>query len=171
MKTILFPGSFDPFTLGHANLVERALRLFHQVIIAIGVNPQKPGWIPAEERVRLLCELYNTDAHVSVESYGGLTADFAASVGADAILRGVRSMKDYEYELQLAELNRQLTGIETVILFTEPHLAAVSSTVVRELAYLGKDITSFLPEQYKIKTQLSQTINIADYTDLSDYKA
>ena len=149
---VLFPGSFDPFTLGHANLVERALGLFDEVVIAVGVNEQKPGWIPADERVRALRDLYKINTRVRVESYTELTVDFARAIGATAILRGLRSVKDYEYELSMADVNRQLSGIETVILFADPELAAISSSVVRELAHFGKDIKPFLPEGYLIKT-------------------
>ncbi len=150
---ILFPGSFDPFTLGHASLVERALQLFDEVVIAVGINEQKPGWIPVEERVRALRILYKEQARVRVESYAGLTTDFAQSIGAKAILRGIRTMKDFEYEMQMADINRQLTGIDTVCLFAEPSLAAISSSIVRELAHFGKDISPFLPEGYKIPTK------------------
>ena len=146
MSRALFPGSFDPFTIGHASLVQRALACFDEVIIAVGINEQKAGWIPVEERVRALRKLYKGNARVRVESYSGLTTDFAATVEATVILRGVRSLKDFEYEMQMADINRQLTGIETIALFTEPHLAAISSSVVRELAHFGKDITPFLPE-------------------------
>lgn len=150
---LLFPGSFDPFTLGHANLVERALKLFDEVVIAVGVNGQKTGWIPAQERVRALRTLYKSNARVRVETYSGLTTDFAASVGAKAILRGVRTLKDFEYEMQMADINRRLTGIETICLFADPKLASVSSSIVRELAHFGKDITPFLPEGYYLNTQ------------------
>lgn len=151
---MLFPGSFDPFTLGHANLVERALTLFDEVVIAVGVNEQKAGWIPAEERVSALQRLYKEHARVRVESYMGLTTDFAHIVGAKAILRGVRSIKDFEYEMQMADVNRQLTGIETVCLFAHPNLASISSSLVRELAHFGKDITAFLPEGYEVKYKI-----------------
>lgn len=144
--TILFPGSFDPFTIGHASLVERALHLFDDVIIAVGMNERKPGWIPVQERVRAISTFYNINAHVRVETYSGLTTDFAATVGAAAILRGVRSVQDFEYERQMADVNRRLTGIETVCLFADPKLADISSSVVRELAHFGHDITPFLPE-------------------------
>ena len=146
----MFPGSFDPFTLGHASLVGRALRLFDEVVIAVGVNEQKPGWMPADERIRALRELFYEDVRVRVESYTGLTTDFAASIGAAAILRGVRSVKDYEYELQMADVNRRLSGIETVLLCAEPQLASLSSSLVRELAHFGKDVTPFLPEGYRL---------------------
>ncbi|MCR5181129.1 MAG: pantetheine-phosphate adenylyltransferase [Bacteroidaceae bacterium] len=145
MSKVLFPGSFDPFTVGHLSLVERALMLFDQVVIAVGVNEQKPGWIPVGERVRALRAFFASDDRVTVEQYSGLTTDFALSVGAVALLRGVRSHKDFEYELQMADINKRLSGIETVCLFTEPELAAVSSSVVRELAHFGRDISAFLP--------------------------
>jgi len=150
VRRVLFPGSFDPFTLGHASLVGRALRLFDEVVIAVGVNEQKPGWMPADERIRALRELFYEDVRVRVESYTGLTTDFAASIGAAAILRGVRSVKDYEYELQMADVNRRLSGIETVLLCAEPQLASLSSSLVRELVHFGKDVTPFLPEGYRL---------------------
>lgn len=146
---ILFPGSFDPFTLGHADLVKRALRLFDQVVVAVGVNEIKPGWIPVAQRVAALTDFYREEPRVHVDQYTGLTIDFAASIGATAILRGLRSVKDYEYELQMADVNRQLSGIETVILFADPEFAAISSSVVRELAAFGHDISAFLPEGYR----------------------
>ena len=152
MTKVLFPGSFDPFTIGHDHLVQRALALFDEVVIAIGINEQKSGWIPVDERLCALREYYHQEPRVLVESYSDLTSDFAHSIGANAILRGVRSFKDFEYEMQMADVNRQLTGIETVCLFTEPQLASVSSSLVRELAHFGKDITSFLPEGYKLLT-------------------
>lgn len=143
---LLFPGSFDPFTIGHESLVKRALLLADEVVIAIGVNERKPGWIPVEERVRAIGTLYNKDARVRVVTYSGLTTDFAATIGATAILRGVRSMQDFEYERQMADVNRRLSGIETICLFAEPELADISSSIVRELAHFGHDITPFLPE-------------------------
>ena len=145
MRTILFPGSFDPFTRGHADLVARALKLFDEVVIAIGINEQKAGWLPADERLRALRELYKEDSRVRVETYTGLTTDFAQAVGATAILRGIRTVKDFEYEQQMADINRRLTDIETVVLMADPALAAISSSLVRELAHFGKDISPFLP--------------------------
>ena len=145
-KRVLFPGSFDPFTKGHANLVERGLELFDHVIIAVGYNENKPGWIPVQERVSALKALYANEPRVTVDSYSCLTVDFARQCGAKAILRGIRSVKDYEYEMQMADVNRQLSGIETILLFADPQLSAVSSSIVRELAHFGKDIKPFLPE-------------------------
>ena len=148
MNKILFPGSFDPFTLGHADLVSRALKLFDHIIIAVGINEHKPGWLPTAERLRDLNELYSNEPRVSVTSYSGLTTDCAAQYGVSAILRGVRTMADYEYELQMADVNKRLTGIDTVVLFADPSLAYLSSSIVRELAHFGKDITPFLPTAY-----------------------
>ena len=144
-KTILFPGSFDPFTIGHASIVRRALTVFDTMVIAVGYNKHKAGWMPVEERLAAIRKLYHDEPRVQVVSYTGLTTAVAAEVGASAILRGVRTMHDYEYEQQMAEVNRQLTGIETVLLFADPGLAHVSSSIVRELSHFGQDITPFLP--------------------------
>lgn len=149
MKTVVFPGSFDPFTLGHANLVERALRIFDQVIIAVGYNVAKPSWIPVNERVRAVQELYQTELRVQVMSYNNLTVDFAKENNAGFILRGVRTMQDYEYELQMADINRMLDGIETVVLFTDSALSSISSSMVRELHHFGRDMSQYLPEGLK----------------------
>lgn len=142
---VLFPGSFDPFTLGHADIVRRALALFDEVVIAVGYNEQKSGWMPVQERVASIKRLYAEEPRVKVESYAGLTVDFARERGIEAIVRGVRTMADFEYEMQLADVNRQLTGIETVLLPASPQLASLSSSVVRELAHFGHDISAFLP--------------------------
>ena len=116
-------------------------------MIAVGVNEQKKGWIPVEERVRALRALYKDEPRVSVESYSCLTIDFARQQGAQFILRGLRTHKDYEYELGMADVNRQLDAdIETVVLFTEADLANISSSVVRELAHFNHDIQPWLPE-------------------------
>ena len=145
-KKVIFPGSFDPFTIGHANLVERAVRLFDEVIIAVGYNEQKTGWLPVEERVRALRGYYSAMPQVRVESYTGLTVDFAQSQGARFILRGVRSVKDYEYELGIADINARLADVETVVLLADPTISGISSSVVRELHRFGRDITPWLPQ-------------------------
>ena len=145
MRLALFPGSFDPFTLGHADIVGRALRLFDEVVIAVGYNERKSGWLPVEERVETIKKLYSDEPRVRVESYTGLTADFAKELGAMAIVRGVRTTADFEYETQMADVNRQLTGIETILLPATPELSSLSSTVARELAHFGRDISAFLP--------------------------
>lgn len=144
-KIALFPGSFDPFTKGHADIVRRALRLFDGVVVAVGYNEQKPGFLTVDKRLSTIQKIYAQEPRVSVESYKCLTVDFAKEKGVCAIVRGVRSVKDYEYEMQMADVNRQLSGIETVLLPASADLAAISSSVVRELAHFGHDISPFLP--------------------------
>lgn len=146
MRIALFPGSFKPFTAGHADIVARGLELFDKVIIAIGVNPAKPA-ADAEAAVEAIRALYAAEPRVEVEAYSCLTADFARSCGAAFLLRGVRSVKDFEYERDMADINRRISGIESVILFSRPELAAVSSSVVRELESYGHDVTQFLAEK------------------------
>lgn len=141
----LLTGSFDPFTLGHANLVERALALFDRVVIAIGYNEQKHSWLPVEERMRALRELYAGNPRIEVVSYDTLTTDLARRLDATAILRGVRSTADFVFEQTQADVNRRLTGIETVLLLSRPELACISSSTVRELANFGHSIEDFLP--------------------------
>ena len=142
---VLFPGSFDPFTLGHADVVKRALGIFDEIVIAVGYNENKTGWMPVEERVNAIRKLYADEPRVIVESYTGLTVDYAKERGITTIIRGVRTTADFEFEMQLADVNRQLTGIETVLLPASPQLASLTSSVVRELAHFGRDISPFLP--------------------------
>lgn len=145
MSKVIFPGSFDPFTIGHANLVDRAQKLFEEVVIAVGYNEQKTGWLPVDERVRALEEFYKENSQITVAKYTGLTVDFAQAVGARFILRGVRSVKDYEYELGIADINSRLADVETVVLLADPTISGISSSVVRELHHFGRDITQWLP--------------------------
>jgi len=145
MNKAVFPGSFDPFTIGHADLMERGLKLFDEVIIAVGYNEHKAGWLPVEERVRALRAYYADTAGVTVESYNDLTVDFAIRHETGFILRGVRCIKDYEYEAGIADINKKLTGIETVILLSDPNMSAISSSAIRELHHFGRDITPWLP--------------------------
>ena len=146
MKKAVFPGSFDPFTLGHHSIVKRTLAFMDEVIVGIGINEGKRSMIPVEKRVDMIRRLYADESRVKVEAYSGLTVDFAREQGAEFIVRGIRTVKDFEYEEGIADINRKLTGIETIFLFTEPELASVSSSVVRELLHYGKDVSMFLPE-------------------------
>ena len=145
MKTALFPGSFDPFTIGHHDIVVRGLQLFDEIVVAIGRNAQKPGHSSPEERLQAIQQVYADHPRVRVYIYEGLTIDFAQQVGASCILRGVRSVQDFEYERQIADANRQLSGIDTVLLYTRPEYAHISSSLVRELKSYNKDITDYLP--------------------------
>lgn len=147
MKTGIFVGTFDPFTIGHDSIVRRALPLFDQLVIGVGYNEHKQTMASIEERVEAIKSLYAQESKISVEAYSDLTVDFASRVHAQYIIKGVRSVKDFEYEREQADVNRQLTGIETLLLFAEPHLASISSSVVRELKHFGKDVTSFLPKK------------------------
>ena len=142
---VLFPGSFDPFTIGHADIVKRALGFFDEVVIGIGYNESKEGWMPVGERISTIRKLYSEEPRITVESYTGLTVDFAKEHGITVIIRGVRTTVDFEYEMQLADINRQLTGIDTIFLPASPELASLSSSVVRELAHFGHDVSAFLP--------------------------
>ena len=147
MKRIaLFPGSFDPFTKGHKNIVERTLQsVADTVIIAIGNNCEKKCMQTVEERVESIQRVFKGNDKVRVVAYEGLTIDFAKSVNADFIVRGVRSIKDFEYEREIAEVNRKLSEIETILLYTEPEYASISSSIVRELMSYGKDVSQLLP--------------------------
>lgn len=145
-KTAIFAGSFDPFTKGHQNIVDRALQsVASKVIIAIGVNHEKKYMFPLEERLQAIQELYKDNPRVRVESYEGLTTDFAKEQHADFLLRGVRSVKDFEYERDIADINKRLTGIETILLFTDSQYSSISSSIVRELYAYKKNIEDFLP--------------------------
>ncbi len=146
-KTAIFPGSFDPFTIGHASIVGRGLPLFDEIVIGVGVNESKRALYAPSERVEAIRRLYAAEPRVRVESYDDLTIDFAQRVGAKFILRGLRSVKDFEYERDIANMNHRLSGIETVLLFTEPNYSSVSSSVVRELIAFGKDVSDFLPHE------------------------
>ncbi len=146
MKTALFPGTFDPFTLGHASIVERGLQLFDRVIIAIGVNAEKKTYFSLQERLEQIQACYVNCDKVEVCSYEGLTVELAQEKGAGFILRGVRSITDFEYERQLSDIYRQLSDIETVCLFTEPSLSFIQSSMVRDLLRYGKDISAYVPE-------------------------
>ena len=141
----LFPGSFDPFTLGHKSIVDRTLQFAEEVVITIGVNAGKKSMFSLEERMAQIQKVYADEPRVKVASYEGLTTDFAESIGATAMVRGVRTAQDFEFERMLADVNRKLTGIETILLITEPQYSAISSSVVRELLSYGKDVKDFLP--------------------------
>ncbi len=144
-RTIIFPGSFDPFTRGHAALVEQALRLFDQVIICIGCNTSKRGLLSIEQRIKLIEDIYASNPRVKTLSYDGLTGDFALSVDACAMLRGVRNTIDFEYEKTLEMTNKRLfPELETVLLFTPAPLADICSSTVRELLHFNRPINEFM---------------------------
>ena len=150
MRKAIFPGTFDPYTLGHHSIVKRALTFMDEVVVGIGINEGKHCLLPVEKRVEMIQRLYVDDPRVKVVAYSGLTVDFAKEQDAGFIVRGIRSVKDFEYEESIADINKKLSGIETIFLFTEPELSSVSSSVVRELLHYGKDVSAFLPEGMEI---------------------
>lgn len=149
MKAI-FAGSFDPFTIGHRSIVERALKFVDSLVIAIGFNERKPGEWTVEERVNAISALFENDSRVTVTSYTGLTMDYARAIGADFILRGVRGMTDFEYERNLADANMEVGGIETVFLISEPRYSFISSSMVRELMHNNYDVSRFIAGDFSI---------------------
>ena len=147
MRTGIFVGSFNPFTVGHHSIVTRALPLFDRLVIGVvGDQVHKPDMPSAEERIRAIANLYQDEPRIEVKPYYGLAVDFAREEGASFIVKGVRSVKDFEYEREQADINRQLSGIETILLFAEPQFSSISSSMVRELQHFGVNVSEFLPK-------------------------
>lgn len=147
MKTVIYPGSFDPFTNGHLDLVERARCLFDRVVVAVAVNSGKNPLFTLEERRKLIEESCADMPNVEVIAFEGLLVDAVRQLNADAILRGLRAFSDFEYELQMALMNRELLrGCETIFLTPQLENSYVSSTLVKEVARLGADYTAHVPE-------------------------
>lgn len=145
MITGLFVGSFDPFTIGHDSIVRRALPLFDRIVIGIGINERKQYMRPVDERIAGIRELYANEPKIEVKAYSDLVVDFARREQAQCLIKGVRSVKDFEYEREQADINRELSGLETLLLFAEPQYESVSSSMVRELIHFGCDVSRFLP--------------------------
>jgi pantetheine-phosphate adenylyltransferase len=145
----LFPGSFDPITNGHLDVIHRAVKLFDEVIVAVGRSPVKNQLFTPQERVDMIAELIQAMPRVSVESFEGLTVEFATKVKADVILRGLRSLTDVQYEFQLAMTNRAVAGIETVFVMTSEQYGFTSSTLIREVASLGGDLSNLIPDNVR----------------------
>jgi len=147
MRTGIFVGTFDPFTVGHDSIVRRALPLFDRLVIGVvGDNVNKPNMRPAQERLAAIAALYRDRPAIEVKTFYGLAMDFAKSEGAQFIVKGVRSVSDFEYEQWQADFNRRLGGIETILLYTEPQLASISSSALRELSHFGVDVSPYLPK-------------------------
>ncbi|UFH52938.1 pantetheine-phosphate adenylyltransferase [Spirosoma sp. KNUC1025] len=151
-KIALFPGSFDPFTKGHEDIVLRGLRLFDEIVIGIGRNASKARYFPLEQMISLIEGAFQHEPAVRVISYDGLTANVARDVGAKFLLRGLRNTTDFEYENGISQVNRYIyEDVETVFLITSPHLAPVSSSIIRDLHRYGQAVDTFLP--YKLVDQ------------------
>ncbi|RYZ82635.1 MAG: pantetheine-phosphate adenylyltransferase, partial [Proteobacteria bacterium] len=141
MKIAVFPGSFDPITLGHYDIIKRGIGLFDKIIVAIGVNAEKKYMFPLEERQHFIEESFKDEPKVSVITYEGLTIDLCKKVGAEFILRGLRNPADFEFEKAIAHTNRELSRIETVFLLTSAHTSYISSSIVRDVLRNGGDYT------------------------------
>ncbi|MGB5171336.1 pantetheine-phosphate adenylyltransferase [Eudoraea sp.] len=151
MKRAIFPGSFDPVTLGHYDIIERGISLFDELIIAIGVNAEKKYMFSLKDRIRFLKEAFVDEPKVKIGTYEGLTIDFCKKVNADYILRGLRNPADFEFEKAIAHTNRKLSEIETVFLLTSSGKSYISSSIVRDVIRNGGDYTVLVPPTVRIK--------------------
>jgi len=145
MKRAIFPGSFDPITLGHVDVIERAINLFDEIIIAIGVNNDKRYSFSLAQRMQFIRETFADNSKIKVTTYQGLTIDYCKKMQANYILRGLRNPADFEFEKAIAQTNRNLSGIETIFLLTSPNTAFISSSIVRDVYRNKGDISSLVP--------------------------
>jgi pantetheine-phosphate adenylyltransferase len=158
MKIAVYPGTFDPPTFGHLDIIERASKLFDKLIIALGTNPSKKTLLSLDDRVSMMKTLTGVHTNVTVEVFNGLLVDFATQKGANAVVRGLRAISDFEYEFQMALMNRHLSNeLETVFLMTSTEFLFVSSSIVKEVARLDGDISGFVPEI--VASRLKEFIN------------
>ncbi|SHF73372.1 Phosphopantetheine adenylyltransferase [Mariniphaga anaerophila] len=159
MKTAIFPGSFDPFTIGHESIVRRALPMFDKIIVMIGFNANKKSFYPLEKRLKWINQVFKDDDRVEVTVYEGLTVDFCKQVNANYILRGLRTSSDFEYERAIAQMNKKMhPEIETFFLLTLPEHTPVNATIIRDIVFHGGDASMFLPkglnmDEFKMKNK------------------
>jgi pantetheine-phosphate adenylyltransferase len=148
MKTALFPGSFDPITIAHVDILLRALPLFDKVVVGIGLNSSKQGFLSAEKREEIVKAVFSAHPNIEVQLYEGLTVDFCRKVNARYMVRGVRSVSDFEYEKAIAQINQtMMPEVETIIILSKPEYSAISSTIVREILRNNGDVSKFLPPE------------------------
>ena len=151
-KIAVCPGSFDPITRGHESIIMRAIPLFDEIIIAIGINVEKKGFFPLEKRLEWITNVFRNEPKIKVYSYEGLTVDFCRKVDAAYLLRGLRTSSDFEFERSIAHINKQLfQGIETVFLLTQPEYMSLNSSIVREIVRYNGDASQFVPEGVILK--------------------
>jgi pantetheine-phosphate adenylyltransferase len=151
-KIAVFPGSFDPVTKGHENIVKRALPLFDEIIVAIGINSTKQYYFPLEKRMQFIEQTFAGEQKVKVMSYSGLTIEFCKQVGSSYILRGLRSQADFEFEKGIAQMNKAMEDkIETIFILSTPALSAINSTIIRDILKHGGDVSAFVPEGLRVK--------------------
>jgi pantetheine-phosphate adenylyltransferase len=150
-KIALFPGTFDPITVGHTNIIARALPLFDEIVVGVGHNSNKSTLFPLEKRVNWINQIYKNEPKVRADYYEGLTVDFCASLSAQFILRGIRNMADFDYEKNISQMNRIIyTKAETIFLMCDPEFTPISSSIVRDLIRNGGDASSFVPKEVEI---------------------
>lgn len=148
MKIALFPGSFDPITIAHVDILERALPLFDKIIVGIGLNSAKQNFLSAATREEILQQIFISQSKVEIQLYEGLTIDFAKKIGASHMVRGIRSASDFEYERAIAQINQtMMPDIETILLLSKPEYSAISSTIVRDILRNHGDISQFVPKE------------------------
>ncbi len=148
LKIAVFPGSFDPFTKGHENVISRALPLFDKILIAIGHNSEKRSFFSLEKRLAMIGKLYQDEPRIEVTFYEGLTVDYCRQVKAQYLLRGLRTAADFEYERAIAQINRKMNPeVETVFILAVPEFTPVNSTIIREILKYGGDASQFLPDK------------------------
>ncbi|MBO0322566.1 pantetheine-phosphate adenylyltransferase [Muricauda sp. CAU 1633] len=151
MRRAIFPGSFDPLTLGHYDIIKRGITLFDELVIAIGINADKKYMFTLEERTKFIKEAFKDEPKIKVVTYEGLTVDFCKKIGADFILRGLRNPADFEFEKAIAHTNRKLSEIETVFLLTSSGKSYISSSIVRDVIRNGGDYTGLVPDTVIVK--------------------
>ena len=150
-KIAVFPGSFSPFTLGHKAVVDSALPLFDKVIIAVGNNPEKNQYFSIKKRLKWINDVYKDMPNISAEQYEGLTVDFCKIVNANFIVRGLRNSRDFRFEKNISQMNKELNAeIETIFIITPPKLSHISSTILRDIIKNGGDISAFIPKEITI---------------------
>ncbi|MBK6700483.1 MAG: pantetheine-phosphate adenylyltransferase [Saprospiraceae bacterium] len=152
MKIAVIPGSYDPITFGHIDIIRRALPLFDEVIVAIGINSQKKNLFSLEERIRWIQEIFKDEPKVKVDHFEGLTLHFCQKVGAKYLVRGIRNATDFDYERTISQIHNTIaTDLETLFFIAKPELSHISSTIVRELILGGGDISAFVPDLVSVK--------------------
>ena len=153
-KTAIFPGSFDPITKGHEDIIKRALPLFDKVIVAIGVNSNKTYMFTLEERMQWIKQTFNFEDKIVVDHYEGLTVNYCRKVGASHIIRGVRNAEDFQFESSIAQMNKELAPeVDSVFFVTSPELSAYSSSIVRDILRNGGDVTKFIPNSIQLNEE------------------
>ena len=149
MKKAVFPGSFDPLTLGHCDIIKKSLNLFDEIVLAIGVNSNKENMFSIDQRKKFINDEFVNEEKIKISTYEGLTVDFCKTINADFIVRGLRNPADFEFEKTIAQTNKKLTGIETVFFLTSPETAYISSSIVREIIANKGEYTKLVPKSVR----------------------